>query len=148
MGVINGFFLFIYQVLKKPRKRFLKGLKIRNDLTLLILIEWLFTLFVIVFSWIVFRSDSVGNAFSYIGEIFSSSLFSVPEFTGMSNVLATLFFIFILFSVEWKEKDQEYPLAALGKNWYWPFRYATYYAIIILIIWFGGNEQQFIYFQF
>jgi hypothetical protein len=36
----------------------------------------------------------------------------------------------------------------LGIKWGRPFRYAMYYAIIIAIIWFGGKQHQFIYFQF
>lgn len=36
-----------------------------------------------VFAWIFFRAENIGHAISYISEIFSSSLFTIPKFAGM-----------------------------------------------------------------
>jgi hypothetical protein len=54
--------------------------------------------------------------------------------------------IFILF--EWLGREGQYAISDLGFKWKRPIRYAMYYAIFIAIFWFGGKEQQFIYFQF
>ncbi len=106
-----------------------------------------------VFAWIFFRATSVNQAISFISGIFSSSILSIPYIieneTGnhiFPRILAMLIFFFVL--IEWIGREGQFAIANLGLKWKRPFRYAIYYAIIILIIWFGGEEQQFIYFQF
>ena len=101
-----------------------------------------------VFAWIFFRADSVGHAFAYISEIFSFSLFSIPQFIGMRKALITIILTGIFVLIEWYGREGQYAIQELGLKWKRPFRYAMYYSIIIAIIWFGGKEQQFIYFQF
>jgi len=60
--------------------------------------------------------------------------------------LILLTFLFIL--VEWYGREQEYAIADLGLKWKRPIRYAMYFALVFAIYWFGGEEQEFIYFQF
>lgn len=97
-----------------------------------------------VFAWIFFRSASLGEAISYISEIFSSSLFTIPDI-----MPKTLFLFLILFLVmEWLGREQQYAIANLGLKWPKAVRWATYYALITFMYYFGGSEQQFIYFQF
>lgn len=97
-----------------------------------------------VFAWIFFRSASLGEAISYISEIFSRSLFTIPDI-----MPKTLFLFLILFIViEWLGREQQYAIANLGLNWPKAVRWAAYYAIILFMYYFGGSEQQFIYFQF
>ena len=97
-----------------------------------------------VFAWIFFRAENIGHAVNYITEIFSSSLFTIPEIRPRNTIL--LIMIFVL--VEWFGREGQYAISVIGLKWKRPFRYAMYYAIIIAIFWFGGKEQQFIYFQF
>ena len=101
-----------------------------------------------VFAWIFFRANDIGHAISYISEIFSASLFSIPKFAEMRSALTTIILVTIFVLVEWKGREGQYAIAHLGIKWKSPLRYAMYYAIIIAIFWFGGKEQQFIYFQF
>jgi len=54
--------------------------------------------------------------------------------------------VFVL--IEWFGREGQYATSSLGLKWKWPLRYVMYYAIIFAILWFGGKEQQFIYFQF
>jgi len=103
-----------------------------------------FTFSLTVFSWIFFRAENIGNAFSYVSGIFSKSLFSLPEIFPFNIMLLICLFVMI----EWLGRDQEYAIAKLGQIWNKPIRYAFYYAIILAIICFSGKEQQFIYFQF
>lgn len=97
-----------------------------------------------VFAWIFFRAENIGHALSYISEIFSSSLFTIPEVIPKILILLIMFFVFI----EWLGREGQYAISNLGLKWKRPIRYAMYYAIIIAIFLFGGKEQQFIYFQF
>jgi D-alanyl-lipoteichoic acid acyltransferase DltB (MBOAT superfamily) len=101
-----------------------------------------------VFAWIFFRANNIGHAISYISEILSPSLFSIPKFAGMSRALTTIILVAIFVLVEWKGREGQYAISNLGIKWKRPLRYVMYYAIIIAIFWFGGKEQQFIYFQF
>ena len=101
-----------------------------------------------VFAWIFFRANNIGHAIGYISEILSPSLFSIPKFAGIRRALTTVIFVAIFVLVEWKGREGQYAISNLGIKWKRPLRYAMYYAIINAIIWFGGKEQQFIYFQF
>jgi D-alanyl-lipoteichoic acid acyltransferase DltB (MBOAT superfamily) len=97
-----------------------------------------------VFAWIFFRANNITHAVSYISEIFSSSLFTVPQIRASNLILLIVIFVF----VEWLGRNGQYALSNLGLKWKRSVRYAMYYSIIIAIFWFGGKEQQFIYFQF
>ena len=101
-----------------------------------------------VFAWIFFRAENLGHAFSYISEIFSSSLFEIPKYEkdDFANPILLLVLIFIM--IEWIGRDQQFAIAKICLNWKWPFRYLFYYILLILIFWFGGKQQEFIYFQF
>lgn len=101
-----------------------------------------------VFAWIFFRAENIGHAISYISEILSPSLFSTPKFAGMYNALITIILVGVFVLLEWFGREGQYAISNLGLKWKRPIRYAMYYAIIIAIFWFGGKEQQFIYFQF
>tara|TARA_B100000809_G_scaffold241621_1_gene264957 strand:+ start:418 stop:1866 length:1449 start_codon:yes stop_codon:yes gene_type:complete len=101
-----------------------------------------------VFAWIFFRAENVGHAFSYISGILSPSLFSSPYFPGIGLTVPTIILTFIFILIEWQGREGQFAIQNLGIKWKRPLRYAMYYAIFIAIFWFGGKEQQFIYFQF
>jgi len=108
----------------------------------------LMTFAMTVFAWIFFRSNDIGHAVSYIGEILSPSLFTVPQFSNISGAMVTLMLIGVFVLVEWSGRTGQYAISNIGLNWKRPVRFAMYYAIIIAIFHFSGKEQQFIYFQF
>ena len=97
-----------------------------------------------VFAWIFFRAKDVTHAFSYIGQIFSGSLFTVPQV--LPTLLLVLILIFLI--IEWLGREQQYAIAHLGITWNKPARWAFYFLVINAILLFQGKEQQFIYFQF
>ena len=101
-----------------------------------------------VLAWIFFRAENIGHAMSFISEIFSSSLFTIPIFEGKRHALETFLLIVLFILVEWNGREEQYAISNLGLSWKRPVRYAMYYAIFIALFWFGGKEQQFIYFQF
>jgi len=112
------------------------------------LISIIITFSLTVFAWIFFRSASLAHAFSIVSEIFSSSLLAVPKFVGMGKSLITLVLVAIFILIEWQGREGQYAISSLGLKWKKPLRFAFYYALIIGIFWFAGNEQEFIYFQF
>ncbi len=102
----------------------------------------------VVLAWIFFRAQNLSHAIDYLGGIFSKSLFTVPVFHDSKKALTVLILIIIFLIVEWMGREQPYAIAELNVRLKKPYRYALYYSIIIVILWAGGQEQQFIYFQF
>ncbi|MFT5724655.1 MAG: alginate O-acetyltransferase complex protein AlgI [Bacteroidia bacterium] len=106
-----------------------------------------------VFAWIFFRAESLNNAVVYISEIFSTSVFRIPyiieEGSGIQSLpfnIISIMFIFVL--VEWFGREGKFAIERFGLKWRRPTRYAFYCIIVFAIFWFGGKEQEFIYFQF
>lgn len=107
----------------------------------------LITFLLTVLAWVVFRANNMQHAIDYLQGIFSSSLFSMPDFTGFSKAIMTLFFITIFMIIEWFGRENKYAIAGIDR-FKTPLRYSFYYIIIIIIFVFGNKQQEFIYFQF
>jgi len=101
-----------------------------------------------VFAWIFFRATDVSHAFSYVSEIFSQSLFTVPDFPKIGKSVPIILLTIAFIIMEWIGREEQFAIAKIGATWYKPIRWAMYYTIIIAIFHFTGKEQQFIYFQF
>ncbi len=101
-----------------------------------------------VLAWIVFRAENMGHAFSYVSEIFSPSLFTVPKFSNMNKALLTFLFTGFLFVIEWYGRRGKYALENLSLTIHRPYRWSFYISVVVIIVLFGGSEQAFIYFQF
>jgi len=97
-----------------------------------------------VFAWIFFRAENLTHALSYIGRMFSGVGYTTPL-----KVRGDIIFLLVAFVVvEWVGRQEQYAIARLGLTWKQPMRYAFYFGIIVSLFWFGGKEQQFIYFDF
>ncbi len=107
----------------------------------------LFTFGLTVFAWIFFRAENIGHAAQYISDIFKhpGSFFLLGIYWKYKTIII-LISIFVL--IEWIGREGQYAISHIGIKWKRSVRYTMYYAIIIAIFWFGGKEQQFIYFQF
>lgn len=106
------------------------------------------TFFLTVIAWVFFRAESLTHALDYLSDIFSLSLFSMPSFEGIKASFITIFLIILFMIIEWLGREEPYAIARLGISWKRPVRYAMYYAILFLVFWYCGGEQEFIYFQF
>jgi len=101
-----------------------------------------------MFAWIFFRANDLSHAMQYISGIFSASIWSAPYFDGIHQSYHTMILIVIFMMIEWLGREQSFAIEKLGLNWHWTFRFLFYYLLIIAMVWFGGKEQVFIYFQF
>ncbi|HOZ76180.1 MAG TPA: MBOAT family O-acyltransferase [Flavobacterium sp.] len=97
-----------------------------------------------VFAWIFFRAETLTDAFQFIGDTFSPSLWSKPE--QIKNIYVWLLVGFIV--IEWLGREQQYAIAVTGRNWPKALRWLFYLVIVTLIFEYRGVSQQFIYFQF
>ena len=108
----------------------------------------LLTFSLTVFAWIFFRAANLSHALHYISEIFSTSLFTIPHFWGIKDSIPIILITFLFLLIEWIGREHQYAIQKIGINWYKPVRWTMYYGVILLIIYYAGKEQQFIYFQF
>jgi alginate O-acetyltransferase complex protein AlgI len=111
------------------------------------------TFFLTLIAWIFFRSPSVADALDYIarmvGNLADVSTFnqSIDFFTakaGTGRLLMIMFFLLI----EWLGRENKYALEKIGAKWSLGYRWAFYYIVLIGIILYPGEQQEFIYFQF
>jgi alginate O-acetyltransferase complex protein AlgI len=100
------------------------------------------------FAWIFFRSNNLNHALQYIGEIFSDSLWTTPQFPGFERAMMILFLTNIFLIIEWLGRERQYAIEQVGEKWSKPLRWITYYILIFIIFYFAGKEQHFVYFQF
>lgn len=97
-----------------------------------------------VLAWIFFRSATVTDAYHYIIKMLSLDLISIPSILPK----ITLLFCFIFFAIEWMGRESNFAIANIFNKWPKLFRHTLYYILICCIIYFSGQEHQFIYFQF
>lgn len=97
-----------------------------------------------LFAWVFFRAKTVGNAFDYISGIFSKSLFIMPDVFPKKTILL----IVLLIVSEWFQREKHHALQFNQTSISRPLRWCIYYVIILATLTLGGNQQQFIYFQF
>ena len=118
------------------------------------LLQMGFTFLLILFGWILFRSENIDHALHYISGIFSSTLFTIPDLYGKRMVL---FFTGILMLVEWIFRRKEFGFQihtstsiAQKSNFtnIRSLRWLIYIVLVVIIIIFRGNQADFIYFQF
>jgi len=85
----------------------------------------------------------------FVGEIFSSSFFTIPQFEGQYQAVTTLILIVLFVCVEWLGRNEEYAIGKLGLTRGKPYRWAFYGFILFMIgMFMQSNETPFIYFQF
>jgi len=106
------------------------------------------TFILVMLTLILFRSDSILDAYRYFKGLFSLSLFSIPALALEFKAGYTLFFIFLMLLTEWLNRGREYAISHLGLRWPIAFRWTAYYALLVIIFVFAGSSRNFIYFQF
>ena len=111
------------------------------------------TFLMIVFGWIFFRANDLDHAFSFIKEMILG-LFDKQGYIQTINLfyweigyILPLLLIFF-YITEWIGRKGEYAISNLMFSWKRNIRISFYCIIGLFIYYFGGNEQEFIYFQF
>jgi hypothetical protein len=101
------------------------------------------------FAWIFFRSDSVTDAFEYIGRIFSTIGTGIGyPYKLLNGDLKVLIFILIMLLFEWFMREQLHPLRKPFTNMPTFVRWIIYFFLAVLVLLYAGEQAEFIYFQF
>lgn len=145
-GLYQGVFIVISMNSAKKRKRFEKKHKLKNN-RLYERLTMLVTFAIVCVGLILFRADSVSLAWGYFCNIFGKSLISVPWLMDQHYYLPVLLSIAVLFVVEWIQRDKEHAFDLSGIKSH-ALKFGIYYLMLVVLFWFGGHAESFIYFQF
>lgn len=104
------------------------------------------TFVLVVIGWIIFRSETIGQALDYLGQLFSLSLLHISLPYGKK----ALFFVFVMMLLEWFSRETDFPMHDLSDKIFkyrW-MRIMLYYILIMVTLIAAGSQETFIYFQF
>lgn len=140
-----GFLPFITLSLGKRQRTAIVAER-RNLPSLRETVEMLTTFLFFTLGWVLFRSESIHAALCRMQAMCSQSPLSHP-FCGWSAFFPAL----VVIGMEWVMRQQrhalDFPQGSLIAR-YRALRWAIYYTLIFSILYFGGAQVQFIYFQF
>ena len=108
--------------------------------------QMLVTFVLAMFGWVIFRSESIGQAWEFVCMIFNKSLFKIPYFVSPTYILPMPFILFVLVVLEWTGRNKECPITMRYHQRVW--RWLVYVLFIVMIFAFGESTESFIYFQF
>jgi D-alanyl-lipoteichoic acid acyltransferase DltB (MBOAT superfamily) len=110
--------------------------------------QMLFTFCLVLFGWILFRSESISDFVQYCEELCQmGTLRACYRLFIQSDIWPKMVFIIIMLVVEWLQRDKEHGLV-LEKMKPW-LRWVICFIIVLMIACFTDNEiGSFIYFQF
>lgn len=152
-GALHGAYLILELLLQRPYQRFVAMTRLDTMPRLLTGLRTILVFHLVLFAWIFFRANTVTDAFyivqkigSSIGEPLTLALFARNFHIGYLTALVLAFSIFLVEVIEYLRRRRQIQLI------YRPLwvRWATYYALVIMIMLFGelSAKGQFIYFQF
>ena len=108
--------------------------------------QMLLTFFLAVIGWIIFRAETIGQAWGFICGIFDRSLLSLPWIDSMTYMLPMPFILLLFVLMEWIGRNKNCPLQLNCSSK--AMRWSMYVLFVVLIFVFGTTSETFIYFQF
>ncbi len=117
--------------------------------------QMLLCFILVMIGWVIFRAESIGDAWGYLCRMFSSSLFSFPEKIFTLHIVSIYPLILALILVEWTQRNQQHalqlsrPFSLKIINHSRIVRYGIYLIILFIISsYMYQTASSFIYFQF
>jgi D-alanyl-lipoteichoic acid acyltransferase DltB (MBOAT superfamily) len=146
-GFLNGLF-FIPAILRGTMNKKKKKGGDKPTFSIKALFNRIGTFLLVSFLLVVFRADSLTQAFVYWRRIFSPSVFSRMVFAESMYMMAPLIFIPLMFSAEWIQRDKRHALE-MDRIKLFPVRALIYLGLIgIILIFSATKSMDFIYFKF
>ena len=105
------------------------------------------TFFLAVIGWIIFRAESMPQAWDFLVRMFSTLL---SEGLYIAHGKRYLVWGFLMLAFEWLQRDKQHALqlSHRGLMRYAPARFALYALLVYIMFLYAGTVQTFIYFQF
>jgi len=146
-GFLNAIYFLPLMLMKKNRKNLDVAAQGRTFASTKEVLQISTTFFITIIAWIFFRAENITHAFLYL-EGMALRLFDTPVFIEHFILSKVSFFILLLVVVEWLQRDKQHALEIGNLKIPRIYKWAIYYALIIIILFFEGHQQEFIYFQF
>lgn len=109
----------------------------------------LITFAVVVLGWIIFRAETITQAWDFILSIGMQGIFTLPYYHGRMYMCTLVVGILIMLLIEWINRDGDHGLAITKRHRMLWTRHIVYMFLILYIFYFGNfGYNQFIYFQF
>ncbi len=147
-GALNAIYFLPLLLSRKNRKNLDVVAFGRKFPTLKESLSIIVTFFLTIIAWVFFRAESLSLAFDYLSGMLSLTLFENPVSLHEYDIYLISFLIIVMIFIEWLERESQFVLHTLTNKWNKVIRYGFYYIMCIVILWFSGSEQEFIYFQF
>ena len=145
-GLYHGLLFMPYLLLKKKTKfehdiaenRILPSMKEFGQIIV--------TFCLVVLGWILFRAQSIQEAYTYIYRMCTDMSFNIPQ---QVQDKKTMLFIALMLLFEWSHRNKQFGIQISLQRWKPFFRYSLYVLLMFAIVLFSsGRATQFIYFQF
>lgn len=137
-GMIHAILLILNKSFFKPKKKLLKRTGLKKDSLPVVIYEYTLTFIFVNFAWIFFRAGSSASALNMIGKIFDIPKWNSPEIS-----LVPLMLIIFILIIEYFQREKEFMFEIAGLR---PvFRWFVYIVAAVLIMYYYGNDQPFIY---
>ena len=108
----------------------------------------LLTFFLAVIGWIIFRAESIGQAWEYMCGMFQFGTFKASyRFFTLHDIWPANIFVMLMLLVEWIQRGKEHGLDLSNIKYVW-MRTLIYYCFVLVFILGSGKSSTFIYFQF
>ena len=108
--------------------------------------QMMLTFILVVFGWIVFRAESIGQAWGYVCCMIDKSIFSIPWLKAREFYIPTTVSIIAMLVIEWLFRNSGFGFDTKRlPKW---LQYVLIYVICLSIFFFSGRNETFIYFQF
>ncbi len=147
-GIYHGL-LFAPLLLAGKNRKFVTDVVAENSVlpTFKELGQMFVTFILVVVGWIIFRAESMGQAFEYMNGILDPSILESPKF--IVNLRRLAYYMPILIIFEWLCRHRSFGLDLRGVNpWLRRVIYIALIFFVFLTVSYSGMSETFIYFQF
>ncbi len=113
--------------------------------------QMLLTFMLVVFGWIVFRSESIGQAWTFMGGIFGKSLFTIPALLSRKYYIPLMVALVVMVVFEWLHRGRQHGMDFMPEGRLWVKRVCyVLISVVVIYCYSSGLEKphDFIYFQF
>ena len=150
-GFLNAMFFLPLLLMKKNRSNVDVVAESRILPNAKELLQMLGTFSITTIAWIFFRAETIADAAGYIYKmLISDSIFFPSNILIFANELSTkkIIPVFVVLTIEWINRKKEHGLQIDEFRLSRFARYAVYCILFFSILYFQGEQQEFIYFQF
>ena len=111
-------------------------------------LQALFTFVLVVVGWIIFRAESIRQAYDYLYCMFCSG--TLLDISSVTMGKQALMWSLLIMVAEWFQRDKQHVLQLPATGiWRWTIaRWTVYYGLLALMLFQHGEQSEFIYFQF